>query len=415
MRIVVRRGLSIRLAGEPEQSIDHHANVAKVGLRGQDLGPVRAEVLVEADALVAAGAPLFRDRTRPDIVFVSPVSGTVERIEIGARRRLSEIIIAADGSANIAKFDSSNIRTRDGMRALLLAAGQWPALRSRPFERIADPDVTPSAIFITAIDTAPHAPDPLPIIEARRDDFRRGVEAMTQLVDGPVYLCQPDVAPLVQETGRLKTVRFAGLHPAGLVGTHIARLHRPSESEPVWHIGYQDVIAIGHLLETGTIDPFRIVAIAGPGMRRPRLVRVPLGADLHALTRPDLAPGPKAIVSGSVLSGTEGRFLARYHLQATVIERKPRPSRHWLIEALDKAQMPAPFIPTQALENALGTDAPVVPLLRALSIGDAEAAQRFGCFHLAEDDLALARYVTGGQTDFGKHLRAVLDSFEERA
>lgn len=415
MRIVVRRGLSIRLAGEPEQSIDHGANVAKVGLRGQDLGPVRAEVLVEAGAPVAVGAPLFRDRTQPDMVFVSPLSGTVERIEIGARRRLSEISVAADGTDNIAKFDLSNIETRDGLRALLLAAGQWPALRSRPFERIADPDGTPTAIFITAIDTTPHAPDPLPIIAARRDDFRRGVEAMTLLADCPVYLCQPDVTPLVQESGQLRTVRFSGLHPAGLVGTHIARLSEPSESEPVWHIGYQDVIAIGHLLEAGMIDPFRIVALSGPGLRNPRLVRVPLGADLHSLARPDLVPGPKAILSGSVLSGAEGRFLARYHLQATVIERKPRPSRHWLVEALDKAQMPAPFIPTQALENALGTDAPVVPLLRALSIGDVEAAQRLGCLQLAEDDLALARYVTGGQTDFGKHLRAVLDSFEEGA
>lgn len=161
----------------------------------------------------------------------------MERTEIGARRRLSDITIAADGTMDKEKFDISGAGTRDGLRALLLAAGQWPAIRSRPFERIADPGATPIAIFVTAIDTAPHAPDPVPIIEARHDDFTRGLDAVALLADCPVYLCQPDVAPFAEGSGRRKTVRFAGAHPAGLVGTHIARLCVPGDGEAVWHIG----------------------------------------------------------------------------------------------------------------------------------------------------------------------------------
>ena len=413
MRIVVRRGLNVGLKGEPDQQSVGDRRVERVGLRGHDLGPIRAEVLVETGQAVLAGTPILRDRKRPELVFVSPVSGVVERIEKGARRRLSEITIAKGGSDDVNKFDVSRANTESELRRLLLTSGQWPALRARPFERIADPQANPAALFVTAIDTTPHAPDPVGIIKARASDFSRGIDAILRLVNAPVYLCQPDTDPLATQTGNLRVVRFAGRHPAGLVGTHIARLFSSDPSRIVWHIGYQDVIAIGHLLETGTIDPFRTISLSGPGLRTPRLVRVPLGADLHALARPDLFPGPKTIVSGSVLWGVESPFLGRYHLQSVVLERKPAPRRHWLIEALRKAQRPAPFIPTLALEHALGTDAPVVPLLRALSIGDSEAAQRLGCLYLAEDDLALASYVTGGQTDFGARLRGVLDELEE--
>ncbi len=174
-------------------------------------------------------------------------------------------------------------------------------------------------------------------------------------------------------------------------------------------------MAIGHLLKTGTIDPFRVIALSGPGLRNPRLAQVPLGADLHALTRADLTPGSKTILSGPLISGRESAFLGRYDRQATIIERRQPARSHWLVEALRKAQKPAPFIPTQALEQSLGSNVPVVPLLRALSITDVEAAERLGCAWLAEEDMALATYLTGGQTDFGQRLRMVLDSLEEGA
>src|SRR5690606_19879717 len=149
---------------------------------------------------------------------------------------------------------------------------------------------------------------------------------------------------LAPASERLKVVRFAGPHPAGLAGTHIARLRRPAEGEVVWHIGYQDVIAIGHLLATGRIDPLRIVALSGPGLRNPRLVRLPLGTDIHALARPDLKPGAKIVLSGPVIGGRESPFLGRYDRQVTVIERKEAPKHHWLIAALRTAQMPSAFI-----------------------------------------------------------------------
>lgn len=413
MRIALRRGLNVPLSGRPEQKVDNTVAVARVGLLGHDLGGIRTELLVESSQQVSVGTPLFRARNTPRLVFCSPVSGEVERVEFGARRRLSEVSILSDGKDRRLDFDTATAYTPTGLRELLLACGQWPALRARPFDRIADPDGKTQAIFVTAVDTATHAPDPCAIINERRKEFSRGLSALALLTEGPIFLCQADGPALGEDSKQLQVVRFSGPHPAGLVGTHIAYLYRPGAGQEVWHVGYQDVIAIGHLLATGMIDPFRVIALSGPGLRNPRLAKVPLGADLHALVRADLTRGNKAILSGPLISGRESSFLGRYDRQATIIERH-RPARsHWLVEALRKAQKTAPFIPTQALEQSLGSNAPVVPLLRALSITDVEAAERLGCAWLAEEDMALATYLSGGQTDFGQRLRTVLDRLEK--
>ncbi|MBF5054765.1 Na(+)-translocating NADH-quinone reductase subunit A [Alcanivorax sp. 521-1] len=415
MRIVVRRGLTVPLAGAPAPRVDRECHVARAGLLGDDLGHRRVEPLVEPEQPVQAGTPVLRDRAEPGLLFCAPVSGRVERIETGRRRRLAALVIAADGEDQRRDFDVSGAGEAQGLRALLLEAGQWPALRARPFERIASPRATPGALFVTALDTAPHAPDPRPVIEERAADFDRGLAALRLLTAGPVFLCQDPGPPLADGDDQLRVVHVVGRHPAGLVGTHIARLWPPRGGEVVWHIDYQDLIAIGHLLGHGRIDPFRIVSLSGPGCQDPRLVRVPLGADLHALAGAAAPHDHTQVLSGPVVAGRESAFLGRYHRQVTVLKRPPPRRSHWLLDALRQARRPAPFIPTQSLEQTLGSAAPVVPLLRALSIADVEAAKRLGCLHLAEEDLALATYVTGGRTDFGRRLRAVLDHLEREA
>lgn len=401
------RGLDIPLPGAPRQAVAAGAPVLRLALTGVDHHGLRPSLLVQEGEVVAAGAALFADRARPALHFTAPVAGRVEKIALAPRRVLDAIILVPqDGPSR--RFDTSDIRL------LLLEAGLWPAFRTRPFDRIPDPQTRPAAIFVTAIDTNPHAPDPAMVLAGREGMFARGLTALEHLTEGPVHLCQGLGPALAQTGGRIRLHRFRGAHPAGLAGTHIARLH-PAAGEAVWHIGYQDVAAIGHLLSTGHVDGMRIIALSGPGVRDPRLVRVPLGADIHALARPDLTPGQKTILSGPALSGRPSRWLGRHHLQVTVMDQPaPRP-RNWLLAALERASAPAPFIPTMALDHALGPALPIVPLLRALSVGDSDAARQLGCLQLAEEDLALATYVTGGVTDFAARLRDVLNTLEEEA
>lgn len=411
MRIDIRHGLPLPVAGALPEGGFVPTRVPKIGISGADYAGMRTELLVAEGQTVGCGTPLFRDRKRPEITITASSSGHIERIEIGPQRRLSLLTIIPEGE-DAERFDLAAADTPAGLRALMQQAGLWPALRTRPFDRVPAPDAEPAAVFVTAIDTRPHAPDPVMALGGVEDDFARGVDALSLLTQSQVYVCQDDGPDLVEPQDRISVVRFTGFHPSGLPGTHIARLHPATLNAPVWHINYQDAAALGHLLAHGTADFSRNISLAGPGMQRPRLLRVPMGADLHALSRPHLTPGPKRILSGSVLDGREAQYLSRYHLQASAIDRVEPRDRNWFIAALSRASAPAAFIPTAAVDRTLGPDMSAVPLLRALSIGDAERAAQLGCLQLGEDDLALATYATGGETDFGARLRAVLDTLE---
>ncbi|HSG93963.1 MAG TPA: hypothetical protein VLA28_00475 [Afifellaceae bacterium] len=306
--------------------------------------------------------------------------------------------------------------SRDGVRTFLLKSGLWPAFRARPYGRIPDPAAMPHAIFVTAIDTNPLAVDPTVVIGSQAGLFRSGLDALVMLTDGPVFVCQSPGRALAEESGKqIRCVRFDGPHPAGLPGTHIHCLAPVGGGRVVWHIGYQDLIAIGHLLSTGKPSTERVVALAGSGIRDPRLVRTRLGASLDDLTEGELGDGDFRIVSGSPLSGREAGFLGRYHSQVSVLPQPGETARPLIFSRLlgYRCDVPSPLIPLAAFERVLPLDILPVPLLRALSVGDAETAERLGCLQLVEEDMALLSYVCASRADYGALLRSVLDDLEE--
>ena len=179
----------------------------------------------------------------------------------------------------------------------------------------------------------------------------------------------------------------------------------------VWQIHYQDVIAIGSLIETGELETDRVISLAGPGVRSPRLVQIPAGSALDELMAGELREGEPNFHSGSALGGTAGRFLRRHHWQVTAYY--PGGTARRAHSLSNFAQMrPAPVIPTEALMRSLGPNIHVVPLVRALSVGDVEAALRLGCLRLLEEDMELVTYATGGGQDFSILLRLSLDILE---
>jgi Na+-transporting NADH:ubiquinone oxidoreductase subunit A len=270
----------------------------------------------------------------------------------------------------------------------------------------------PAAIFVTAIDTSPFAADPALLLEPDLRLFERGVEALALLTDGPVFVCQGPGAELVHGSGRIRVVRFAGPHPAGLPGTHIHTLLPASASRTVWHIGCQDVVAIGDLLVNRRFRSERAIARGGPASAKPCVVTTRLGASLADIAAADGGADHAVLLSGSVLSGRTSDYLGRYHVQMTML---PRPGRTAFgplrdrLRKLSRQHAPRPLIPLEAFERALPRDILPVPLLRARSTGDAEAAVRLGCLELVEDDLALMSYLCPGGNDYGALLRRMLN------
>ena len=416
MRIPNRRGFDIAVSGTPRQVIGDGAEVTSVALLGADFPEIRPALRVEVGDRVTAGQTLFVDRRRPEIAFTSPAAGVVAAIGRGPRRALDSLVIDLAGESAEFFSPSPGSLSRDGVRELLLKSGLWPAFRARPFGRLPDPGVVPDSIFVTAMDTNPLAADAVVVLESNAEPFRSGLDVLTLLTAGPIFVCQSPGAALADESKeRIRCVRFDGPHPAGLPGTHIHRLAPVGGGRVVWQIGYHDVIAIGRLLATGRLWTERVIALAGPGVRDPRLVRTRLGASLDDLTEGELGDGDFRIVSGSALSGREAGFLGRHHTQVSVLPAVHETARLPILSRLlgIGRDVPPPLIPLAAFERAMALDILPVPLLRALSVGDAETAERLGCLELIEEDIALLSYICASNADYGALLRSVLDDLEE--
>jgi Na+-transporting NADH:ubiquinone oxidoreductase subunit A len=432
IRIV--EGLDLPVEGAPEQIVADGAAPHSVALMGIDYPGLRPVLRVEEGDRVKIGQSLFADRKYPAICFTSPAAGVVRQINRGARRSLLSVVVECDG-VDKEHFDSWSegeqaTVPRDQIVENLCASGLWAVFRTRPFGKIPDPACTPSAIFVTAVDTNPLAAKPQVVIDARTSDFIRGLKVVAQLTEGAVHLCHAPDHP-IPEIGipNLVATAFSGPHPAGLAGTHIHFLHPVGSNRSVWRIGYQDVMAIGVLAATGYLDARRVIALAGPQVARPRLIRTTLGASLSDLTRSELREGSSRVISGSVLSGRTAVgplcFLGRFHDQVTVLEEVQQDigptfstyGARWLtgggrLTAATQRQTLGPLFPIGGFERVMPLDILATPLLRALLVQDLETAQGLGALELEEEDLALCSFVCPGKIDYGTTLRIFLDAIE---
>ncbi|MBK1705290.1 Na(+)-translocating NADH-quinone reductase subunit A [Halochromatium glycolicum] len=452
-RFKLKRGLDIPLSGEPSPVIDAGPAMRHVAHNGYDcVGVKRLPSLeIEVGDRVRLGQPITRRKAYREVAATAPGSGVVEAIHRGPRRALETIVIrldeARDGEAaepdqetfNRYAADELEGLTREQVTENLLAAGAWLAFRTRPFSMIPPPDSNPAALFVTAIDTHPLAPDPGLVIGEAGEAFADGLRVIAKLTDGPRFCVQATgaAAPVPASSG-FETVEFAGPHPAGLVGTHIHFLYPASLQRSVWHIGYQDVIAIGRLFRTGRIDPTRIISLAGPMVAKPRLIRTRVGASTNDLISGELQGRHEArVISGSVLSGRHAvgtsAYLGRFHNQITVLaedrERewfgwlKPGKGRYSSLNvfwsglqpggrlALGTSQHGSPraMVPIGAYERVMPLDLLPTQLLRALLVDDLETAEKLGALELDEEDLALCSFVDCGKHDFAPALRRNLE------
>lgn len=423
MLIRIWQGLDITVTGAPAQEISEGPEVMAVALLGQDYVGLKPRLLVDEGDRVRLGQPLFTDRRCPEIKFTSPGAGVVEQINRGERRSLQSVVVRLedDHGDDGALFDG---HCRDDLPGLgrdllvekLLSSGLWTAFRTRPYGKVADPGTVAHSIFITAIESDPLAAQADVIINASRQDFQDGLAVIPRLTPGPVYLCErPGVNLPHGNPERITVAEFSGRHPAGLPGTHIHVLDPVGRNRTVWYLDYQDVIAVGRLLTTGRLPTERVVALGGPLVSRPRLVRTRAGAATDPLVAGEVPHTRRRVISGSVLSGrtAEGptAYLGRYHRQVSVIVEVGGGRRGRFSTALHGSA--AAFVPTPAFERVMPLDMLPVPLLRALIVGDTDRAEALGCLELDEEDLALLSYVCPGKHDYGPLLRSVLARIEK--
>lgn len=392
----------------------------RVALSGADYPGLRIRAEVSQGDQVHLGQVLFRDRKRPQIAFAAPIDGRVTSIRFGARRMFSSLVIerTQTPSSNGGEGAPPKADDREAVRNTLLESGLWPSFTARPFGGIPDPEKTPAALFVTATRRSQRAPDPRNVLHHRVEAFSRGIDALALLTDGPIHLCQDtgqDLLPVTSgqaASNKVRIAKFRDKPGLGLPGTHIHRLFPVGQGREVWTIGYQDVIAIGHFLTAGQYDAIRTITLNTEKKHEPkksetRTLSVPLGVDLRAFAPDTRGTIDQAfrLISGGVERGRTASFLGRYHEEVALTSQPVR----------SLSMHPQPIVPHQALDGAMPLNLLAVPLMRALSVGDVETAERLGCLELLEEDVAVltARCTSG--TDYGRCLRAVLDQLKEAA
>ena len=411
----VRGGLDLKLEGAPAAQLGRAPTLTRVGWDGADFSQIRPKFLVAEGQRVRCGEPLMLDRRRREICFTAPASGVIRRLQTGAQRRLARLEIEFDSPPMDDESISYELKQAESqpeaLRRLLLQSGLWTALRCRPYGHIPDPAGTADALFVQAIDTQPLAADAAWIIQQHEEAFARGVRALARLNKGPLFVCQGVGKALIAPQHNIRLSHWQGRHPAGMPGTHVHRLF-PLGQRCVWEIHYQEVIALGHLLQHGRLWSQRWVSVAGDAARHPAIYPLPLGARLDQLL-PGLARSDDvAVVSGSPLHGRQGHYLGRRHYQVSLFDstrlNRAQPIwRRWL-----RLGQQAPFsalIPLDRFEAVFPFRIAPTPLLRALCVGDVETAQRLGALQLLEEDLDLLSHVCASGNRYGELLRRLLD------
>ena len=442
--IKISKGLDLPITGAPEQTISDGQTVKTVAILGPDYVGMKPSMCVKVGDQVKLGQQLFADKKTAGVKYTAPGAGEVIAINRGARRALQSVVIKLNGTdaETFDSFSEAELESLDRDKVVnnLVNSGLWTTLRTRPFSKVPEIESVPRSIFVTAMDTNPLAAKVELIIKEEEQAFTNGLKILTRLTEGKVFVCQrPGVAlPAVSGTSKEE---FDGPHPAGLPGTHIHFLDPVNETKIVWSINYQDVIAFGKFFVSGQLPIDRIIALGGPGVKNPRLIRTRVGASLEELLDGELNTGEQRIVSGSVLSGTTAEgpmaFLGRYHLQVSVLpEKRDREFLASLTAGADKYSIKRVFLsaftggPSKPMNTsqygskgsvlAIGSFEKVLPLdmlpnflLRSLAAGDTDQAQDLGCLELAEEDLALCNYVCSGKNDYGIMLRDALTTIEK--
>ena len=441
----IKKGLDLPISGAPEQQIQSGNAVTQVAVLGEEYIGMRPTMHVQVGDVVKQGQVLFEDKKNPGVKFTAPVSGKIAAVNRGAKRVLQSVVIdvAGDEKETFEKFAADKLSgvAREQVQSQLVDSGLWTALRTRPFSKIPELGSVPNSIFVSAMDTNPLAADPTVIIAARNDDFVNGLNVLSNLTDGKLFVTKAPGTTVNTGNAKVDTHEFAGPHPAGLVGTHIHMLDPVGPSKKVWHINYQDVIAIGALFTTGEIDNTRVVAIGGPVVKKPRLVQTILGASLEQLVANETTEDSVRVISGSVLNGTRASgphaFLGRYHVQVSLIkEDKEKKLFGWIMPGSNQHSITRAYLGhlnTKRLfdmtSTTNGSDRSMVPignyerimpldvlptlLLRDIISGDTDGAQTLGALELDEEDLALCSYVCPGKYNYGPILRDCLTKIEQ--
>jgi len=442
--IKLKKGFNINIQGRAVKTVETGVKPATYAINPKDffgLSPI-PKLLVAEKQEVKAGEPLFFDRSNPEVMFASPVSGEVVEIRRGEKRSLEHIVILADGKNSYKEFPKADPKTlsADAVKKQMAESGCFALLRERPYNLVANPAHQPKAIFISGFDTSPLAPNYNFTLQGLAKEFQAGIDALGKLTSGKVHLSLNAKQVPCDTYVNAKNVEkhwFEGAHPAGVVGVQIHHIDPINKGDVVWTVSPQHVVVIGRLFTEGRFNTEQLVAVAGPEVKAPKYFKTFQGANIEALLKDNLVNDHVRYISGNVLTGKQidvKGFLGFFDQLVSVIEEGDQYEMFgWMIPSYARPSL-SPTIPWSSInpdeefkvntntngehralvvtgqyEEVLPMDLYPQHLIKAIIGNDFDNMEGLGIYEVVEEDLAICEFVCTSKTDVQKILREGLE------
>ena len=427
------KGLDIKLVGKAETRLENAPMAKSYAVSPLDYENVTPKLLVKVGDKVEAGSALFFDKNNPRILFTSPVSGVVSAINRGEKRKLLNVAIEPDAAqvykqmtvADVAKAD------RSAIVEMLLESGLWTRIFERPYGIIANPDATPKAIFVSAFDSAPLAPDYNFVLSNEKAAVEAGMAVLARLTNGKVHLsARKGDEGFMAEVKGVEYHTFSGKHPVGNVGVQIHHIDRIAKGDIVWTVNIQDVAMIGRFVNSGKLDMSKTIAVAGSEVEKPCYKRVIAGAAVESIVG-KVKDGVR-IISGDVLTGVttakDGYLAANANMVTLIPEGDKYEFLGWAMPRFHRFSVSGsyfswlfpkksynldtntngeerPFVVTGLYEKYLPMDVYVSYLLKACLVKDLDKMENLGLYEVLPEDLALCEFVDPSKINMQQILR----------
>lgn len=434
-KIKIKKGLDIPLEGVASDEMTVDTLTERYAVTPDDYNGYTWKTAVKAGDSVKAGQPLLYAKEDEDLSLTSPVSGTVLEVHRGERRKIEFISVQSDGKEDQVEY--AKPKAKEEQLAALKKSGLFAMMRQRPFDMVPMVSAEPRDIFVTAFDTAPLA-KPL-LTDTVLTWLEKGLEVLSGFTRGKVYLSVPAGSGITSAAAEV--FEFSGPHPSGNVGTQIAAIRPVNKGETIWTLDAVTAARIGRFISEGKIDYTADVALTGPDIINPRIVKTKIGASLATLLKGEVNDTDKhvRVISGNVLTGkkvdaAEG-WLRWPYRQITVIDEgdtadefmgwaSVNPNKYSVkrsfpafLKGLNKpfhfdARLKGghrAFIMSNEYDKMFPMDIYPEYLLKAIMAGDIERMEQLGIYEVAPEDFALPEFVDTSKQELQKIVRDGLD------
>lgn len=435
--IKLKKGLDINLLGVAKQEKAIISRCETYALMPSSFNGITPKVVVKEGDAVKSGSILFVNKNCPELGFSSPVSGTIAAIVRGERRKVLSVVVKTDDEQQYIDFGKKNVAelTADEVMDSLLDAGLFGYINQRPFDIVADPQVRPKAIFVSALRDMPLAANFDFELEGQEHYFQAGLTALSKIAPTYLGIGKKQKSEALQGMKDVTTTIFAGPCPAGNVGVQINHVAPINKGDVVWTVEPTAVIFFGRLFYDGIVDLRRTVAVAGSEVKKASYIETLVGTPLSVILKDNVTEGNNRIINGNPLTGTpvtcdETAYLGAHTSEICVIPEGSDNDEFvgWIMPRLNQFSINRSYFSWLTGKKEYRLDArvkggerhmimsgeydKVLPmdilpeyLIKAIITKDIDKMEQLGIYEVAPEDFALAEFVCSSKLELQKIVR----------